>query len=187
MKKLSNKEIEDVISTSNVVPLQVDKKVESNKPAKTSMKTTKDKVVRTYTRDVVDQSTGEIETQTVIEAQTNQDFGWEKAWILNLFLAFQELGSKKVEVAMWLLKNKNRDNQIVYSQREVAELTGISIKTVNETFKLLLGCDAIRRRNNKSISMWNPNIISYGSTVKRDKLIIEFGRMPSEEKSNGKK
>lgn len=159
-------------------PKDEPKKVESNKLKGKSTSTTKKKAVRTFKREVIDRNTGEIEEQTVIETEEDSDYNWEKAWLINLFLAFQELGSKRVEVAMWLLKNKNSDNQIVYTQREVAEKTKISLKTVNETFKLLIGCDAVRRKNGRGVAMWNPDIVAKGGTKRRSKLVIEFSKLP---------
>lgn len=158
------------------------KKVESKKPKSNPVKTTRSKAVRTFKREMINRETGEVENQTVIETEEDSDYNWEKAWLINLFLAFQELGSKRVDVAMWLLKNKNSDNQIVYTQREIAEKTKISIKTVNQTFKLLVGCDAIRRKNGKGIAMWNPDIVARGGTKKRSKLVIEFGKLPKSKK-----
>jgi hypothetical protein len=152
-------------------------KVENKKPTKGYNKTVKKKAVSTYSREVVDLETGELEKQTIIETQEDVDYNWEKTWIANLFMALKALGSKRVDVAMWLLENKNSDNQIVYTQREIAELTGVSIKTVNESIKLLVGCDAMRRKNQKGILMWNPDIIAKGNGTRRNKLVIEFGKL----------
>ena len=174
-------DIKDVIDKAVYVPYKEEKKVENNK----YNNTTKKKAVRTFSRDVQDLKTGEISQETIIETEDDVDYNWEKAWIINLFLAFQELGSKRVDVALWLMKNKNSENQIVYTQREISEKTGISTKTVNQTIQLLVGCNALRRKNNKGICMWNPDIIAKGNKTKRRRLILEFNQLPEATKTKG--
>ncbi len=64
--------------------------------------------------------------------------GWRRAIIGDLMEVLEQIGNKKIKVMEFLIDNMNSNNEINLSQREVEQATGISIKTINETFKALV-------------------------------------------------
>lgn len=152
-------------SNTNNAPKKVENKINT--------KTTKKKVVRLGKQEYLDKETGEIKTFDLIESEENADFNWEKVWVFNLLQAMNAVGNVKVEITMWLMTNKNNDNHIIATQKHIAETLGVSLKSVNTTLKSLVDVGAISKVSN-GVWMFNPEIMAYGSSKKRDGLIIQF-------------
>ena len=74
----------------------------------------------------------------------------------------------------FLIDNMNSNNEINLSQREVEQATGISIKTINETFKALVTANFLKKIKRRYVL--NTQIISaFGSGDKNRMLCVEYG------------
>ena len=100
--------------------------------------------------------------------------GWRRAIIGDLMEVLEQIGNKKIKVMEYLIDNMNTNNEINLSQREIVEATGISIQTVNETFKALTAANFLKKINRRYVL--NTQIISaFGSGDKNRMLCIEYG------------
>lgn len=108
--------------------------------------------------------------------------GWRRAIIGDLMEVIEQIGNKKIKVMEFLIDNMNTNNEIDLSQREVVEATGISIQTVNETFKALVETNLLKKIKRKYVL--NTQIISaFGSSEKNKMLCINYGFDPLPKKN----
>lgn len=61
--------------------------------------------------------------------------------IINLF------GNQKIKLIFWILDNLNSENQLIMTQKQIAERTGISIKTVNTVMQELIDSNFLVKIN----------------------------------------
>ena len=175
-EKSEDKLINNAESKDNVVSLNKQKKDEKkveNKKAETLTKTKHKKQVRVSKQEYIDPITQEMRVFDVIETNENADFYWEKCWMMNLMVAMDAIGNDKVRVMTWLLTNKNSENQIIATQEKIAKEVKVCKRTVLETIKALTEAKAIKKVVN-GVYMINPDIAAYGSSKKRDGLILRF-------------
>lgn len=81
-------------------------------------------------------NTGEIINAQVFEIE-ERDFDIEKLWEEHIVSTLNLLGGKKIQVAMYILENRDSDNLVLGTQREIAEEIGVSYPVVNKTFSIL--------------------------------------------------
>lgn len=74
--------------------------------------------------------------------------------------------NQKMKLVLWLIRNMSIANELKYSYREIAKLSGISYQTVAETMKTLMEKDFIRRTNKKTL-MINPKAVFRGRIDKK--------------------
>ena len=60
--------------------------------------------------------------------------------------SFELVGNKKAKILAYILENTREDNLFVGTQRTIAERTGIALKTVSTTMKMLLNAEIIKRQ-----------------------------------------
>lgn len=96
----------------------------------------------------------------------NTDVNFYKVFYPGLGKALSGIMNKKLELVLWLVKNMTLMNELKYSYREIAKLSGISYQTVAETMKALTKSDFIRR-NGKTL-MVNPDAVFRGRLDKRN-------------------
>lgn len=123
-------------------------------------------------KEYLDPRTGKKESFDVVSME-NKDFNFQKIWLGHLLMALDILGNRKVKVLSWLLENRNRDNQVLVSQRELAEKCGVSKQTVTTTLKALQDADAIKKVR-PGVYLLNPDLIFKGGSGKRWRLLIEY-------------
>jgi DNA-binding Lrp family transcriptional regulator len=100
--------------------------------------------------------------------------GWRRAIIGDLMEVIEQIGNKKIKVMEFLIDSMNGNNEIDLSQREVEKATGISLRTVNETFKALVEAKLLKKIKRKYVL--NTQIISaFGSSEKNKMLCINYG------------
>lgn len=100
---------------------------------------------------------------------------FEVTYTAELFDIMRELGTKKMEVFCYLLDNKDSQNQINTTQREISSLTGVSIKTVNETIRTLIDSGLLTRKG--TVYMVSPNLMVKGNQVREAYLMRKFVEM----------
>ena len=80
-------------------------------------------------RKLLDQETGEVVEVGHVELQ-ERDANFEKIWLGHIIDAIDEIGSKKIEVLMWLFRNRNADNIVIATNKQIAEEDGSAAATV---------------------------------------------------------
>lgn len=145
-------------------------------------KTTSKKITKVGTAEYLNQATGEIEQFNIIE-EHDQDFNFEKIWLGHLLQSLDVLGNAKIKVLNYLLANKNSDNQIIATQRVLAERVGVSLPVVNETIKKLVDSNAISKVSS-GVLMLNPEIVFRGNHKKRMNVLLRYNKINTFENEN---
>jgi DNA-binding transcriptional regulator YhcF (GntR family) len=132
----------------------------------------------------IDAQTGELVPLNVSKPE-ERDFNFHKVWLGSLVEAFDAISSQKTKVAFWLLLNLNKENQLVFTQEQVASKTGASIQTVNNTFKALMDADLLRKIDGVYIA--NPEVIFKGTTHARQTAMSNYLKSSKREPSDKEK
>lgn len=140
--------------------------------AKMPKKTTNKKTTRIGKAEYINRETGLIEQFNVIE-EHDQDFNFQKIWLGHLLESLDVLGNAKIKVLNYLLANKNRDNQIIGTQRAIAEGVGVSLPVVNATIKKLKEVNAIKKVSS-GVLMLNPGVVFQGGHSKRMNILLKY-------------
>lgn len=122
--------------------------------------------------EYINAETGEIKKLHVIEVE-ERDANFDKIWLGHIIEAIGLIGNKKMNLVLWLMKEKNSENQIVMTYKQIAEKSGISEDTVNKTMRLLLQNDFLRRVNMGAYQI-NPDIIFKGGKSKRFDVLLSY-------------
>ena len=101
------------------------------------MSTTRKKVKVIGTENYIKQDTGEIKQMQVIDIE-ERDFNFHKVWLEHILNSIDLIGNQKTRLAFWIVNHLNRENQLIMTQRRIAELTNMSAQTVNSTLKALI-------------------------------------------------
>ncbi len=143
-----------------------------SKRQKKSVKVKKQYIVGT--KKYLDTDTGEIVSAEVIVKNIEQDNNFFKVWLMDMLGILSIVGNKKIKVIEFILSNIRReDNTISMTHREVAKKTGVSLKSVTDTFKILQETNFLKRVRN-GLYMINPDILVRGKTKKRINLLIQY-------------
>lgn len=84
------------------------------------MRTTRKKVKIVGKQEYIDPKTGEAKEFQVIDIE-ERDANFHKFWMFNIIQSLDLIGNQKMKVAFWLMDNMNIQNQIVFTQRQMAE------------------------------------------------------------------
>lgn len=136
-----------------------------------AQQTTK-KVKFVGTHEFIDAQTGEIKKMQVSDIE-DRDFNFHKVWMRNFISTLDLVGNQKTKIAFWIVDNLNKDNQLIYTYRQIAEKTNISLETVRITMKVLLDADFLRKVNNGCYVV-NPDIVFKGERGKRLNILNQF-------------
>ena len=117
--------------------------------------------------------TGEIETFAV-EGIEERDFNFTKVWFEHLLASYDLIGNQKTKVANYIISNLNRDNQLICSYRKIAEETGVSYPTVQETMKILLSVDFLQKMNYGGVYRINPDVLFKGTAKQRLSILQQY-------------
>lgn len=98
--------------------------------------------------------------------------GFEITYLTYLFDLFDKLGGRKYVVLKYIMANKNADNQLIITNRELAKKCNVGINTVSDTLKLLREANLIETRT--GAIMLNPKISHRGSYEKEKYLLHKF-------------
>ncbi|QBY45935.1 replication/maintenance protein RepL (plasmid) [Arsenophonus nasoniae] len=139
------------------------------------MKTTKRKSKIIGKKTYLDQSTGELVDMNVVHME-DTDFNFEKIWLGHILQALDCMGSKKIKVVTWLLDNKNFENTIIATQRDISIKCQVSLPIVTETLKILQKGDILKMKQN-GVYMLNPNVIFKGDKNKRLNILLMYNRL----------
>lgn len=139
------------------------------------MKTTRPKSRIIGKKTYLDQSTGELVDMNVVQME-DTDFNFEKIWLGHILQALDCMGSKKIKVVTWLLDNKNSENTVIATQRDISEKCSVSLPIVTETLKILQEGDILKMKQN-GVYMLNPNVIFKGDKNKRLNILFTYNNL----------
>lgn len=130
------------------------------------------KQVRIGRERYINEATGEVQEFDVIE-QTDKDFNFDKLWLGHILNSLDIIGNKKIKVLNWLLENKNSQNQILGTQREIAEKTNVSTPVVTETMGMLIQTNLLKKVRN-GLYMLNPDVLFKGGNKQRLSILMKY-------------
>lgn len=143
------------------------------------------------TKILIDPKTGEKYPMqmNVIE---ERDFNFTKVWMQHLINSLDEISNQKLRLAFWIIDNLNKENQLVMTQRTIAEKSGISYQTVSRTMKLL--CEPTQKdakpflqKINGGAYRVNPEVLFQGSHSNRMGICYEYYEVERENKAKKEK
>lgn len=119
----------------------------------------------------IDPETGEkIKAQTIVKRLDRK--GFEIIYLAYLFELFDILGNKKMQVFRYILENKDYDNKLIITTRELAEKAKVTYLTAQKTLVLLEERGLIKRRIGSLMVI--PKIAHKGDTNREKNLMIKF-------------
>src|SRR5699024_12292110 len=98
--------------------------------------TTRKKVKFLGTKEFIDASTGEKETMQVTNIE-ERDANFHKIWLGHMLVSLDMIGNQKIRVAMFIMENINKENELIMTYRVIAEKTNTSLEKVTATMKAL--------------------------------------------------
>lgn len=133
------------------------------------------------TQSYINPDTGELLDMQVIESEeSNKDFNFHKLFMKDFIRAIDIVSNKKTKVCYWVIDNINKDNQLLFSYREIAEKTGISYSVIAETIKALQDADFLRKSG--KVLMVNPDIIFKGGAQRRANILHTYANAETGDK-----
>lgn len=130
----------------------------------------------------INQRTGEIiETQTISkDIKGDVDVGFEKLWVGHILDAVQEVGNAKMQVLFWLIRNKDKNNMVKGTVRQIAEKMGVSKTTVSGLMTALRKANVIQLEYGGRW-MLNPAVVFKGGHDRRMNVLIRYKAMEQQE------
>ena len=134
--------------------------------------TTSKKVKYVGVQKFINADTGEVEEFSVNNIE-ERDFNFSKVWMKNFIMTLDLVGNQKTRLAMWIIDNLNRDNQLICTFRRMSEQTGLSLDTVRLTMKILQEADFLRKIGN-GVYVVNPNTYFKGTRQARLNILNQY-------------
>jgi hypothetical protein len=126
---------------------------------------------------LVDPETGETYPMQM-NVMEDRDFNFHKVWLQHLVNSLDSISNQKLRLAFWIIDHLDRENQLIMTQRAIADATNMSTKTVNTTLKALCeapeGSPAFLQRINSGAYRVNPEVIFKGSHSNRMGICYEY-------------
>lgn len=129
--------------------------------------------------------TGEMEDFEVVSVE-DRDFNFHKVWLESIISSMDLLGNQKIRLAFWIIAHLNKENQIVMTQRQISEQSGISLKTVSVTMKTLLESNFLRKINGGAYCV-NPDVLFKGTRSGRMNVLIQYNSLEQIQKAEEEK
>lgn len=140
------------------------------------MQTTKKQKFVGY-KTLVDPDTGETYPMQM-NILEERDFNFHKVWMRHLVNSLDAISNQKLRLAFWIIDNLNRENQLIMTQRAIAEASGMSLQTVSRTLKALCeapeGSPAFLQKINSGAYRVNPEVLFKGSHSNRMGICYEY-------------
>ena len=115
------------------------------------------------TYKVVDEN-GEIQDINLIKHDAGGIF--EKVFIDELASMIECTGPGTQQVLSWIIKNKNKKNEIFGTQRGIAQEAKVSLTTVAKVIKALKANNYIKTHRH-GVYLINPKVMHFGSNTNR--------------------
>lgn len=146
------------------------------------MSTTRKKVKVIGTENYINQSTGEINEMQVIDIE-ERDANFHKLWLGHILNTMDLIGNQKTKLAFWILDNLNSENQLIMTQRKIAEKSKISYPTVSRTMKALIDSNFLVQINGGAYQV-NPDVLFKGGKNARMNVLLKYHESKNDEESD---
>src|SRR5699024_1590749 len=73
---------------------------------------------------------------------------FHKIWLGHMLESLDMIGNQKIRVAMFIMENINKENELIMTYRVIAEKTNTSLQTVSETMKALQESNLLNKIKN---------------------------------------
>lgn len=133
----------------------------------------------------INANTGELQEMQVTSVE-ERDFNFHKVWMKSFIATLDIVGNQKTKLCFWIIDNLNKENQLCYTYRQIADKTGISLDTVRITMRILLDADFLRKRN-QGVYIVNPDIIFKGTRNGRMNILTQYNEAEHIKLSQGEK
>ena len=145
------------------------------------MKMTSKKQKYIGSEEFINAETGELVPMQVVSIE-DKDFNFHKVWLQHLIESIDCISNQKLRLAFWIIDNLNKENQLVMTQRVIANKTSMSLDTVSKTMKALQTSDPpFLIKINSGAYMVNPNIIWKGSHTSRMGIIYDYSKSQAQQ------
>lgn len=142
------------------------------------MATTRKKVKVIGTETFINQQTGEICEMNVLNIE-ERDANFHKIWLGHVIQALDVIGNQKIKVLTFVLDNLNKENQLIMTQRKIAEKSEVSYATVAETIKALQDSNFLVKINSGAYQV-NPDVLFKGSKNNRLNILLQYNNAVKE-------
>ena len=128
-----------------------------------------------------------VGTKILVDPETNEaypmqlnviedrDFNFTKVWLQHLVNSLDEISNQKLRLAFWIIDHLDKENQLVMTQRQLADASGISLKTVSRTMQALCeGEPPFLQKINSGAYRVNPDVMFKGSHNNRMGVIYKY-------------
>lgn len=123
----------------------------------------------------VDPETGEAVPFQLVKLE-DRDYNFHKLWLQNLVQSIDGIANQRLRLAFWIIDHLNKENQLVMTQRRIADETHMSMSTVIRTMKSLQeGDPPFLQKINSGAYRVNPLVIWKGSYSNRLGVCYEWG------------
>ena len=136
--------------------------------------TTRKKVKFLGIKEFIDASTGEKETMQVTNIE-ERDANFHKIWLGHMLESLDMIGNQKIRVAMFIMENINKENELIMTYRVIAEKTNTSLQTVSETMKALQESNLLSKIRNGYYRV-NPDVIFKGGRNDRMNVLLRYSK-----------
>lgn len=108
--------------------------------------------------------------------------GFAITYLSSIINLIDSIGNKKMLVVKYILKNMDSNNLLIKTVREIADGSGCSVQTVNDTLKILEECGIIARKT--GVVMLSPKLVHKGNAQKERFLMTKFFSINTEHINN---
>ena len=134
--------------------------------------TTRRKMKIIGTEQYINAETGELKEMQVISVE-ERDCNFHKLWLCHIVESLDLIGNQKVRLCLWIIEHLNRDNMLLYTYRQIANKTGIGLRTITETMKALVESNFLKRHN-QGCYIVNPDVVFKGGKTDRMNVLIQY-------------
>lgn len=125
-------------------------------------------------KELVDPETGETYPMQM-NVLEERDFNFHKVWLQHLVNSLDSISNQKLRLAFWIIDHLDKENQLIMTQRAIAEASGMSLDTVSKTIRALCeGNPAFLQKINSGAYRVNPEVIFKGSHSNRMGVCYEY-------------
>lgn len=129
------------------------------------------------TKILVDKETGEA-YPTQMNIIQERDFNFHKVWMQHFINGLDAISNQKLRLAFWIIDHLDSENQLVMTQRMIAEKSGISYQTVSRTItelcKASKGGPAFLQKIHSGAYRVNPDVLFKGSHDNRMGICFQY-------------
>src|SRR5699024_1656264 len=104
-----------------------------------------------------------------------RDANFHKIWLGHMVESLDMIGNQKIRVAMFIMENINKENELIMTYRVIAEKTNTSPQTVSETIKALQETNLLSKIRNGYYRV-NPDVIFKGGRNDRMNGLLRYSK-----------